>query len=190
MNKVLKSIDCKLKDMKEDKIRCVMELEREEEGLVNGLMGRLEGVRREKRMLEERVYGGSGSSGGGEFERMAQMLEEQKRREEQQQQQEQLGQQEHQRGGSSLVEPFGRMDVDAQETGDSNNNGASPYKESTPPTPSAIDVFPCLKEDEENEEEEEDFNDDILGGHHHDAEMEEELEKMLKMKESKKRESG
>ena len=97
-----------------------------------------------------------------------------------------------------MVAPFGRMDMDTQDTGpntdESNNNGASPCTEPAPPTPSAIDVFPCLKEDEENdedeeEEEEEDFNDDILGGRHHDAEMEEELEKMLKMKESKKRES-
>ena len=196
MNRILKNIDSMKKDMEEEKIRCVMELEREEEGIVNGLMGRLEDVRREKRMLEERVYSGSG---GDEFERMVKMLEEQKKQQQYEQQYEQQGQQE-QRGVSNLVGTFGRMEVDAQDTttkctgsntGDS-NGASSCNTKPTPSTPSAIDVFPCLKEDDddEEEEEEEDFNEDILGERHHDAEMEEELEKMLKMKESKKKESG
>mmetsp|Transcript_12156 Transcript_12156/g.15517 ORF Transcript_12156/g.15517 Transcript_12156/m.15517 type:complete len:115 (-) Transcript_12156:165-509(-) len=109
----------------------------------------------------------------------------------QQQQQQQQGQQ--QIGVPSLVGPFGRMGMEAQDTtpntgGANDSSASSPLP--TPSTPSAIDVFPCLKEDEasddEEEEEEEDFNDDILGGRHHDAEMEEELEKMLQMKDSKK----
>ena len=193
MNKLIKNIDDMKKDMKEDKIRVVMELEREEEGIVNGLMGRLEDVRREKRMLEQRVYSGGGVGGGGgfggdEFENMMNMMDQQQ----QQQQQQQQGQQ--QIGVPSLVGPFGRMGMEAQDTtpnagGANDSSASSPLP--TPSTPSAIDVFPCLKEDEANddeeeEEEEEDFNDDILGGRHHDAEMEEELEKMLQMKDSKK----
>jgi len=195
LNKLIKNIDDMKKDMKEDKIRVVMELEREEEGIVNGLMGRLEDVRREKRMLEQRVYsggvGGGGGFGGDEFENMMNMMDQQ-----QQQQQQQQGQQ--QIGVPSLVGPFGRMGMDAQDT-TPNTGGANDSSSSSPlpasSTPSAIDVFPCLKEDEANdeeedeeeeEEEEEDFNDDILGGRHHDAEMEEELEKMLQMKDSKK----
>jgi hypothetical protein len=150
LNKLIKNIDCMKKDMKEDKIRCVMELEREEEGIVNGLMGRLEDVRREKMLLERQVYSGgcSGVVGVGGFE--------------------------------------------------------STIQQQSPSTarsvPSAVDVFPCFKEevddggdgidseDDNEEEEEEDSNDDedILEGHHHDAEMEEELEKILKLKESKK----
>lgn len=150
LNKLIKNIDCMKKDMKEDKIRCVMELEREEEGIVNGLMGRLEDVRREKMLLERQVYSGacSGVVGVGGFE--------------------------------------------------------STIQQQSPSTarsvPSAVDVFPCFKEevddggdgidseDDNEEEEEEDSNndEDILEGHHHDAEMEEELEKILKLKESKK----
>lgn len=192
MNKLIKNIDDMKKDMKEDKIRVVMELEREEEGIVNGLMGRLEDVRREKRMLEQRVYSGGVGGGGGfgsgdEFESMMNMMDQQQQLEQQQQ-----GQQQQQQV-PSLVGPFGRMGMEAQDTtpnagGANDSSASSPLP--IPSTPSAIDVFPCLKEDEaseeEEEEEEEDFNDDILGGRHHDAEMEEELEKMLQMKDSKK----
>mmetsp|Transcript_13717 Transcript_13717/g.20448 ORF Transcript_13717/g.20448 Transcript_13717/m.20448 type:complete len:492 (+) Transcript_13717:43-1518(+) len=188
LNKLIKNIDDMKKDMKEDKIRVVMELEREEEGIVNGLMGRLEDVRREKRMLEQRVYSGVGGFGSGdEFESMMNMMDQQQQLEQQQQ-----GQQQQQQV-PSLVGPFGRMGMEAQDTtpnagGANDSSASSPLP--IPSTPSAIDVFPCLKEDEaseeEEEEEEEDFNDDILGGRHHDAEMEEELEKMLQMKDSKK----
>ena len=84
-----------------------------------------------------------------------------------------------------MAGPFARMEVSA----------GSSSTQPTPLTPSAIDVFPCLKEDEasddeeeeeEDDEEEDSNNDDILEGRYHDAEMEEELEKILKMKESKK----
>mmetsp|Transcript_16164 Transcript_16164/g.23987 ORF Transcript_16164/g.23987 Transcript_16164/m.23987 type:complete len:489 (+) Transcript_16164:59-1525(+) len=186
LNKLIKNIDDMKKDMKEDKIRVVMELEREEEGIVNGLMGRLEDVRREKRMLEQRVYSGGGFGSGDEFENMMNMMDQQQQQEQQQQQQ---GQQ--QIVVPSLVGPFGRMGMEAQDT-TPNTGGANDSSASSPlpvsSTPSAIDVFPCLKEDgaSDDEEEEEDFNDDILGGRHHDAEMEEELEKMLQMKDSKK----
>lgn len=190
--------------MEEEKIRCVMELEREEEGIVNGLMGRLEDVRREKRMLEERVYssGGNGNGGNGdnELEVLMNLMNQQ---EQQQQQQEKQVQGQQQRDVSSLVGPFDRLGLEeTQDTAATARSGSSNNDESnsstscslpTPSsTPSAIDVFPCLKEDdvveeeEEEEEEEEDYNDDILGGRYHDAEMEEELEKMLKMKDSKK----
>ncbi len=171
-----------------------MELEREGEGIVNSLMGRLDEVRREKRMLEERVYCDDGGGGGDELESLMRMMD---RQEQQGQQENQQLQQ--QRDVSSLVGPFGRLGVESQDTtaaerSASNNdesNSASSSSLPTPSTPSAIDVFPCLKEDngvedEDEEEDEEDFNDDILGGRYHDAEMEEELEKMLKMKESKK----
>ena len=39
MNKVFKNIDSMKKVLKEEKIRCVMELEREEEGIVEGFPG-------------------------------------------------------------------------------------------------------------------------------------------------------
>lgn len=186
MNKVFKNIDTMKKVLKEEKIRCVMELEREEEGIVNGLMGRLEDVRREKMMLERQVYcnssnncttsgGGGGMSmfGGDEFENMKNIME-------QMQQQQQQGQ------IPSLASPLDLMDMEP------------------PTTPSAMDVFTCLKEDEASEEGEEeddgddeeeveedhshdDGDDDILEGRYHDAEMEEELEKILKMKEESKK---
>jgi hypothetical protein len=189
MNKVFKNIDTMKKVLKEEKIRCVMELEREEEGIVNGLMGRLEDVRREKMMLERQVYcnssnnctssggggGGGGMSmfGGDEFENMKNIME-------QMQQQQQQGQ------IPSLARPLDLMDMEP------------------PTTPSAMDVFTCLKEDEASEEGDEeddgddeedveeehshdDGDDDILEGRYHDAEMEEELEKILKMKEESKK---
>lgn len=208
MNKVFKNIDDMKRNLKEDKIRCVMELEREEEGIVNGLMGRLEDVRREKMMLERQVYNSATTSGGGvrfgiggvgggdEFENMMNRME---RHQHQQQQQQSQGQ------VPSLVGSFGRMDMEvsvteatapsSSNTGEETNNdgSSSATTRPIPPTPSAIDVFPCLKEDEaseegEEEDDEENSNDDddILEGRYHDAEMEEELEKMLKMKESKK----
>jgi len=195
LNRIIQNVDELKRGMEEEKIRCVMELEREEEGIVNGLMGRLEDVRREKRMLEERVYNSGGSGGGDdELEVLMNLMD----RQEQQQQEMQQQQGQQQRDVASLVGPFGRLGVEAQAqdtTAGSNNSDESKRASScslpTPSTPSAIDVFPCLKEDEsgeedEEEEEEEDFNDDILGGRYHDAEMEEELEKMLKLKDSKK----
>ena len=192
LNKLIKNIDDMKKNMTEDKIRVVMELEREEEGIVNGLMERLEGVRREKMILEQKFCSGGGGFGSGfgsggdgdKFEKMVTMMEQQQQLQSQQlQQQEQ--QQGQQRGVPSLAGPFARMEVSA----------GSSSTQATPLTPSAIDVFPCLKEDEasddeeeeEEDDEEEDSNDDdILEGRYHDAEMEEELEKILKMKESKK----
>mmetsp|Transcript_4529 Transcript_4529/g.6616 ORF Transcript_4529/g.6616 Transcript_4529/m.6616 type:complete len:495 (-) Transcript_4529:1267-2751(-) len=188
LNRIIQNVDELKRGMEEEKIRCVMELEREEEGIVNGLMGRLEDVRREKRMLEERVYNSGGSGGGDdELEVLMNLMDRQETELEMQQ-----------RDVASLVGPFDRLGVEAQAqdtTAGSNNSDESKRASScslpTPSTPSAIDVFPCLKEDEsgeedEEEEEEEDFNDDILGGRYHDAEMEEELEKMLKLKDSKK----
>ena len=190
LNKLIKNIDCMKKDMKEDKIRCVMELEREEEGIVNGLMGRLEDVRREKMLLERKVYsGGVGGVGGFESTMM----------------------QQHQGGKipPTLIGQLDRMQVGG--TSSTNNDAGderqhdlpvAQHQQQSPSTarsvPSAVDAFPCLKEsdggeddneeenDDDEEEEEEDSNDeDILEGHHHDAEMEEELEKILKLKESK-----
>ena len=192
LNKLIKNIDCMKKDMKEDKIRCVMELEREEEGIVNGLMGRLEDVRREKMLLERQVYSGAGGVGGG-FE--SSMM------------------QQHQgRQIPTLVSQLDRMQVgSATTTNNDVGNGQQDLsavqlqqqqqQQQSPSTarsvPSAVDVFPCLKEsddggdeidnEDDNEEEEEDSNDDdILEGHHHDVEMEEELKKILKLKDSKK----
>jgi len=192
LNRIIQNVDELKRGMEEEKIRCVMELEREEEGIVNGLMGRLEDVRREKRMLEERVYNSGGSGGGDdELEVLMNLMDRQETELEMQQ-----------RDVASLVGPFDRLGVEAQAqdttaTARSGSNNTDESKRAsscalpTPSTPSAIDVFPCLKEDEsgeedEEEEEEEDFNDDILGGRYHDAEMEEELEKMLKLKDSKK----
>ena len=192
LNKLIKNIDCMKKDMKEDKIRCVMELEREEEGIVNGLMGRLEDVRREKMLLERKVYsGGVGGVGGFESTMM---------------------QQQHQGGKipPTLVGQLDRMQVGGTSTTNNDDAGDGQHDSSvvqhqqqSPSTarsvPSAVDVFPCLKEevddgedeidnedDNEEEEEEESNDDDILEGHHHDVEMEEQLKKILKLKESKK----
>ncbi len=188
LNKLIKNIDCMKKDMKEDKVRCVMELEREEEGIVNGLMGRLEDVRREKMLLERQVYSGTGGSGVGGFEST-------------------MMQQHQGRQIPTLVGQLDRMQVGSTTTtnndaGNGQQDLSVVQQQQSPSTarsvPSAVDVFPCLKEsddggdeidneDDEEEEEEEDSNDeDILEGHHHDAEMEEELEKILKLKESKK----
>ena len=113
LNRIIQNVGELKRGMEEEKIRCVMELEREEEGIVNGLMGRLEDVRREKRMLEERVYnsGGSGVGGGGddELEVLMNLMDRQET---------ELGKQhqemQQQRDVASLVGPFGRLGVEAQ----------------------------------------------------------------------------
>lgn len=52
--------------MKEERSRLIVELEREEECIANRLMGRLEAVRREKRLLELQIEeGGAGGVGAG-----------------------------------------------------------------------------------------------------------------------------
>ncbi|KAL7461572.1 hypothetical protein ACHAXS_001987 [Conticribra weissflogii] len=70
MNRLRKWMCRKEREMAEEKGRVVMELEREEERMVNGLMGRLEGLRREKEMLEGELRrlgwgGGLGIDGNG-----------------------------------------------------------------------------------------------------------------------------
>ena len=211
LNKLIKNIDDMKKNMNEDKIRVVMELEREEEGIVNSLMGRLEDVRREKMLLERQVYNnscagtsGCGGFGNNEFDNVMMIAQ-------QQQQQQQQG-----REGQVPVPGFvGQFDPvqiisvgeearqeDATATRITKIN-AGDGEGSTPPTcttssaaATVTDTFSCFKEDGVNntslaegkteEEDEEDANDDILEGHYHDGEMEEELEKILKSKELKK----
>ena len=67
VNHLIKSMHSLRKNMEEHNCRTVMELEREEERIVNGLMIRLEEVTREKRMLEMQID--TFGMGGGGFNR-------------------------------------------------------------------------------------------------------------------------
>ena len=64
VNLLIKNMEGIIKEKEEDKIKTVMELEREEERMINVLMGRLERVNREKMMLERQIYGAGGSGSG------------------------------------------------------------------------------------------------------------------------------
>lgn len=64
VNLLIKNMEGIIKEKEEDKIKTVMELEREEERMINVLMGRLESVNREKTMLEKQIYGAGGSGCG------------------------------------------------------------------------------------------------------------------------------
>ena len=68
VNALIKNIGTMKRDMNEDRCRVVMELEREEERIINGLMMRLEDVEREKMLLEQEIgnvrSGGRGSIAG------------------------------------------------------------------------------------------------------------------------------
>ncbi|KAL3769308.1 hypothetical protein ACHAW5_003843 [Stephanodiscus triporus] len=65
INNMIKNMTTLKKDMNEDRCRVMMELEREEEGIINRLMMRLEEVTREKRLLECRIKGLQGNIEGG-----------------------------------------------------------------------------------------------------------------------------
>ena len=62
VNLLIKNMEGIIKEKDEDKVRTVMELEREEERMINVLMGRLEAVNREKGILERQIYGFGDSS--------------------------------------------------------------------------------------------------------------------------------
>jgi hypothetical protein len=64
VNLLIKNMEGIIKSKDEDKVRTVMELEREEERMINVLMERLERVNREKGMLERQIYGAGGGCGG------------------------------------------------------------------------------------------------------------------------------
>ena len=63
VNLLIKNMEGIIKSKDEDKVRTVMELEREEERMINVLMERLERVNREKGMLERQIYGSGGTDG-------------------------------------------------------------------------------------------------------------------------------
>lgn len=131
INNMIKNMTTLKKDMNEDRCRVMMELEREEEGIINRLMMRLDEVTREKRLLECRIKGLQGNIEGAAD-----------------------GDAEEGIIGTELV---------ICKDNKVNNEGEG---------------------EEEEVEEDGDGADDILEGRcHNDSDMEEELEKLLKMKE-------
>ena len=201
MNLVMKRVEDQVKGMKEERGRVVMELEREEEGRVRELMGRLERERRERLLLERRIYHGDEEESFSGVDRLR------------------CQQQQHQQI-PNVFGGFVRQDTppppivtntrtdlnssnDNDDTGDTSNTISSAAARPVSTNASSDDVaFQSVEESNNNngiqedveeeeeedvdDEEEESFNEDILGGYQHDAEMEEELEKMLKLKEEKK----
>ena len=185
INHLIKNIDTMKKSMNDEKCRVVMELEREEERIINGLMNRLEEVKREKALLECQIGNhvgkveGIAATGGmsadeqrlhAQFERM--MADHDLEH----------PQQQHHQQVDANNEPE-RKEGNAAATQQKQQESAIIGSELS------IDRANNKKgdsEEEEGDEEEEEYNDDILGDVKHDPEMEEELAKLLKAKEESK----
>ena len=181
-NSLIKNIDNMKRNMNDEKCRVVMELEREEERIINGLMMRLEEVKKEKMLLETQIgnHVQSGTSGAGVVGtgRGGGMVDTEEQR--------------------SLHAQFGRMMADQQGQQQQQQMGAAETQQSTTAQQQEAVIIGSelsidrnsnadnntMEEDSEDEDEE-DYNEDILEGRHHDPEMEEELANLLKMKESK-----
>mmetsp|Transcript_28061 Transcript_28061/g.59843 ORF Transcript_28061/g.59843 Transcript_28061/m.59843 type:complete len:466 (+) Transcript_28061:3-1400(+) len=201
VNFLIKNINVMKKDMKEDKCRTVMELEREEERIINGLVGRLEELKREKMLLECQIgssrgaavgHVGAGGMGGrmdgdearlhAQFERMMMANDSPVTTT---------------RAGSAI----GAGHQQQQQHFMSNNASRHHLGEAAVATAASAAMIGSESsmekaeienikmeensEEEEDEEEEGEDNNDILEGQYHDPEMEEELANLLKMKDSK-----
>jgi len=202
VNFLIKNINVMKKDMKEDKCRTVMELEREEERIINGLVGRLEELKREKMLLECQIgssrgaavrhVGAGGMMGGrmdgdearlhAQFERMMMANDSPVTTT---------------RAGSAI----GAGHQQQQQHFMSNNASRHHLGEAAVATAASAAMIGSESsmekaeienikmeensEEEEDEEEEGEDNNDILEGQYHDPEMEEELANLLKMKDSK-----
>jgi len=179
INTLIKNIDKMKNNMNEEKVRVVMELEREEERIINNLMGRLEEVKKEKADLEFQISNaksGNGNIGGTKVGGASNRT--------------------HHDGGDTfvdeemLIQRYERMNVDQHHRRlhgavvDGNTNrqedtvAEDQQQEEEPPT----EIENETNEIEEGSEEEEKDNEDILGDVAHDPEMEEELANLLKMK--------
>ena len=195
INTLIKNIDKMKTNMNEEKVRVVMELEREEERIINNLMCRLEEVKKEKADLEFQISNAKSSSSIGGTKVGG-------------------GSNRTQHGGGDtfvdeemLIQRYERMNVDQNHrrlhgvvVDDTNNRqedtvAAAAEQQEQPSTgleeqqeeqPAGIDNVEINEiEEESEEEEEEEDNEDILGDVAHDPEMEEELNNLLKMKDSK-----
>lgn len=173
INHLIKGIDGLRRDMQEDRVRVVMELEREEERRIMGLVARLDEVKREKALLERQIGEARGAvavpgigSGAGAMDGEERRL--------------------HARFESMMREKTG-CSVPAGRQHDSSRR----EMETAAPLVGSEETMENdnkMEEDcEEGEEEEEDQGDgDIFEDmYHHDPEMEEELANLLKKKESK-----
>lgn len=168
INNLIKNIDHLKRDMNEDKCRVVMELEREEERIINGLMGRLEEVNREKKLLESQIHGRVGGSGMGDGMTNDQRV--------------------HARAQQMMAaaatnrrqQPTGGVE-ESKATNDAMQESKT-QQEDTKEECGIADGEGC----EEQEDEEMDEDNDILEGMHHDPEMEKELENLLSLKDGNK----
>lgn len=168
INNLIKNIDHLKRDMNEDKCRVVMELEREEERIINGLMGRLEEVNREKRLLESQIHGRVGGSGMGDGMTNDQRI--------------------HARAQQMMAaaatnrrqQPTGGVE-ESKATNDAMQESKT-QQEDTKEECGIAEGEGC----EEQEDEEMDEDNDILEGMHHDPEMEKELENLLSLKDGNK----
>lgn len=191
VNSLIKNISEMKKNLKEDQCRVVMELEREEERMINKLVGRLEEVTREKQFLEQQlgrvssthIAGGTspvgrGGAKTGADEQRLQAQFEQMMAHHQQQEQEQ-----HNNIPSETMS--------ASTPARKQKSTSAPVRAAAVTSTMIGSELSLQKEDENNgtmmeedeEDEEEDVeNEDILGGRCHDPKMEEELANLLKMK--------
>ena len=149
-----------IKSKDEEKVRTVMELEREEERMINVLMERLERVNREKGMLERQIYGsgvGSGAllSGAGRSSDVA------------------VNRFETMEGVELVVPTPPNVERQKGVVQDGEFHAVVPKY-----TQDSLDIAEC--DDEEEEEDEE--NQDILGDRVHDPDMEKELGDLLEKK--------
>jgi len=196
INHLIKNIDTMKRDMNEDRCRVVMELEREEERIINGLVSRLEEVKREKMLLERQIgsvrgtattssgAGGAGVGAGmgmidGEEQRLHAQFEQMMMDSEAAAAAGQLQQQGQHRPNI----PQERVEFNRQASQCSDAVG-----EARSASPAMTGLELSIENQPENSEmeedsEEDDNDEDILEGMHHDPEMEEELASLLKMKE-------
>lgn len=195
INHLIKNIDNMKRDMNEDRCRVAMELEREEERIVNGLMTRLEEVEREKMLLERQIgsvrgttagstgfgiAGGAGCVAGvaamdGEERRLYARFEQIMADSE---------------AAATAGPPQTQERVTFSMPGRQQDSAVTRQAEATTPRMESSLVNDCendnkMEEGSEEEEEDENENDEILEGRYHDPEMEEELANLLQMKQSK-----
>jgi len=199
INHLIKNIDTMKRDMNEDRCRVVMELEREEERIINGLVSRLEEVKREKMLLERQIgsvrgtattFAGAGGAGVGAG---VGMIDGEEQRLHAQFEQMVVDSEAAPTAGQLQQQGQHRPNI-PQESAESNrqaSHGSAAVGEARSASPAMTGLELSIENQHENDEmeedsEEEDDNDeDILGRMHHDPEMEEELASLLKMKDSK-----
>ena len=161
------------REMNEEKGRVIFELEREEERMVMGLMERLEGMGREKALLERRIMAAGGIAGTmGDAGESAGFGSERQERE------------------ASKRSPGQGV----QNTGDGRRTDGAAVAEASADEREREKNDENVEEEEDDEEnggyesdnEEDADEEDVLEGKHHDPEMEKELENLLKMKSARR----